>query len=319
MNMNTSLIRIAGALIESYIVVVLLALGLGLSFPQWFGPLSGFGTFFLQIIFLLSSLRLDLKALRSSFSDIPMLSLSALFMLILFPIAVYGVASLIAPQLLVPLILLAAMPSGMTSPLLAEIMGGNKELALALTLTTSFLAPFTVPFIINILLGATLTIDTWAMFLNLALVIFVPFIIGQIVRKPLCVVIAKTQQWFKPLSIILLCLLIAGAISRQASFIVSAIENASVLALLATLSVFIALLFIIGYLSFYWRSCNDRLTIAASLTFMNFTLAIHLAATFFPDPAILLSTVLVIIPWTLLFYPFKAVVRVFICPLPREY
>lgn len=315
--MNTSLFRFARTLIESYIAVVLLALALGLSFPQWFGTLSGFGMFFLQIIFFLSSLRLDLKGLISSFSDIPMLFLSALFMLILFPVAVYGIVFFLAPQLLVPLILLAAMPSGMTSPLLAEIMGGNKELALTLTLTTSFLAPFTVPFVMSILVGTAVAIDVWAMFANLTLVIFVPFIIGQVVRKPLHGAIAKTQQWFKPLSIILLGLLIAGALSHQTSFIISTLESTSAFMLLVILSVFIALLFVVGYLSFFWRSCNDRLTIAVSLTFMNFTLAIHLAATFFPDPAILLPTVLIIIPWALLFYPFRTAVRAFICPLPH--
>lgn len=309
--------RITGlflALLESYFFIVVIALIAGLLFSQTFVLLNPYTTLFLQIIFFLTSLKLDPKEMLKEAHDIKMIVLSTVFMLLALPTITYLVVSVIAPPLAIPLMLLAAMPSGMTSPLLAEVVGGKQSLALILTISTSLLAPFTIPFVIQLFAGTAVTVSAVTMFTTLFMVIVIPFAIAQIVRHFLHRHITATFFTFKPISIVLLGLLIAGAVAKQAPFIMSTLGVVTVFHLLA-LSIFIGLLLLVGYYIAFWRNCSDRLTVSVCLTFLNFTLAIYLASSFFPDPSVLTLSVLVIFPWALALLPYKYIVRKWVCPI----
>jgi predicted Na+-dependent transporter len=108
------------------------------------------------------------------------------------------------------------MPSGMTSPLLVEVVKGNTGLALVLTLTTALLAPFTIPLIIQTLAGTAVTVSALTMFGKLAIVIILPFALAQLVRHFWRRHLKITFFTFKPISLIFLGLLIAGEIAKQA-------------------------------------------------------------------------------------------------------
>lgn len=298
-------------LAQSYLFIVVLALGAGLLFPKQLIHLAPFTTLFLQIVFFLTSLKLEPKNIFKHAKDWRVLVVANLFMLIVLPVAVFFLANLLVPSLAVALMLLAAMPSGMTSPLLVEVVKGNTGLALVLTLTTALLAPFTIPLVIQVLAGTAVTVSALTMFGKLAFVIILPFGLAQLVRHFWHRHLKVTFFTFKPISLVLLGLLIAGEIAKQAWVITNGF-GASLLIQLLILTVFIALLWIAGYAVIFWRPAKDRLTSAVCLTFMNFTLAIYLAGNFFPDPNVLLSAVLIIFPWALLLLPFKYALQRFL-------
>ncbi|MBU1032480.1 MAG: bile acid:sodium symporter [Patescibacteria group bacterium] len=302
------------SLVQSYLFIIIIALGAGLTFPDKAIVLAPFTTLFLQIVFFLTSLKLDPKLIFKATKDYKMLLATNIFMLLLLPAVVFLLVDPFVPALAIVLLLLSAMPSGMTTPLLTEVVGGNTGLALVLTLTTSLLAPITVPLVISIFAKTAVTVSAFTMFWSLVKVIIVPFILAQIVRHFFHKHIKFTFFTFKPISLLLLGLLIAGEVARQAWVIVNGIGTHIIL-LLIVLFIFTALLFVAGYFVSFWRPCQDRLTIAVTLTFMNFTLAIYLAGNFFSDPNVLLASVLVIFPWTLMLLPFKTIVRRYVCPI----
>lgn len=295
-------------LIESYFFVILLALGFGLLLPEKALTLTPYSTLLLQIIFFLTSIKLDVKQIIKDIKDIRMIVTGLVLMLIVFPIAIFYLSQILAPDLAIPLLLLAAMPTGMTAPLLAEIVGAKPGMAIIFTLFTSLLAPISVPFIIFLLARTSVSVNALTMAWSLVLVIVLPFLLAQIFRFFLHEKIKTTYYTFKPISIILLGLLIAGVSAKQADML---LVNFSfhVVRQLIVLFALLILLFLAGYLSIYWRDKRDRLTVAISLTFLNFTLAIYLASQFFEDPQVLLATILVIFPWTLLLIPFKYAVN----------
>lgn len=296
-----------GRLFTSYLFVVSAALAVGLLFADRIAVLTQFTTFFLQAIFFLSSLKMETRKILKDMRDVGLVIVVNAFMLIILPIAVFFVAKTVAPSLAVPLLLLAAMPSGMTTPLLAEVVGGRQSLALVLTVSSSLLAPLTIPLVIDIFASTAVDVDVYGMFVKLVLVIVVPFVIAQMFRALLFRQIAATQSAYKPLSIGILGLLIAGAVAKQATVILGNL-NGTMLAQLGALSLFLIALLAGGYFLAHRKSRTDRLTVAVSVTFMNFTLAIYLADAFFADPNVLLASVLVIFPWVLLLIPFKYVV-----------
>ncbi|MBI4262469.1 bile acid:sodium symporter [Candidatus Uhrbacteria bacterium] len=302
------LFRFFFLLLESYIVIAMLALGAGILFPTQTALLSPWVTLLLQIIFFLSSLKIDVREVLRVIRDVQLLVVACVYMLIVLPIILYGLTMVIAPQLAIAFMLLAAMPAAMSAPLFVEIIGLTPSLALVLTTVTSLLAPFTVPFVVWLLLGATVQVDAMGMFLALLTVIIVPFVIAQVVRWLWPRGIHFTAFALKPVSIILLGLLITGVVAQQAAAITAGLTGALLPALVALFVFFIAL-HGVGYLLFFWKSESDRLTISVCLTYMNFTLAIYLAGRFFNTPDVVLPVVLSVIPWTLLLIPFQWVTR----------
>lgn len=291
-------------LIESYIFVLFAALGAGLFLSGYTIYLTPYSTLLLCVIFFLSSLKINLKEIGKDIKDVRMLVVVNVWMLIVLPIVAYMATSVVAPDYAIAFMLLAAMPAGMTSPLLAEVIGGRESLALVLTVTTSLLAPLTVPLMVGLMAGTSVTVGFWTMFLSLAKVIFIPFAAAQIFRwlwpKQVAVLAPKS----KILSILLLGLLIAGIVAKQADTILGGL-NGPYLMVIVLLFVLFALFHILGYFTVFWRSKSDRVTITLCVTYLNFTLAIYLAGLYFTDPKVIVPVVLSVLPWSLYMIPFK--------------
>lgn len=302
--MDMMLLNYFRVLLESYVFILLLSLTIGLLLPQYAILFAPYGTFFLGIIFFLSALKIDLKEILKYLKDKKMVVAVNFVMLIGLPVVVYYAMLFIYPDLAIAFLLLAAMPAGMTSPLLSEICGGKQSLALVLTISTSLLAPFTVPLMVGFLAGATVQVDTLGMFLSLVKVIFIPFILANFVKYFWHHKIKATYYTFKPISTILLGLLIMGIVAKQAETILGGL-NVTFLIEVAALFVLFAFFHAVGYYTVWWRKRDDRVTITICLTYLNFTLAIFLAGKFFDDPRIVVPVVLSVLPWSLLIIPFK--------------
>jgi len=282
---------------QAYLITAVVSLLIGLFVPQAH-VLVAVNTLLLQIIFFLSCLKIEPKIVLSHLKDWRFLLLANLMMLLGFPTIVWLLGLPWHSDFGFALFLLAAMPVGMTAPLLVEIAGGKQSIAMVLTVTTSLLAPFTVPLLTKLLFGAHISVDVMNMFKQLVMVIFIPFALALIVRAIVPKTIDKVKTKTKPLSTLLLGLLIIGAVSNQASSILSLSSNLGrFLVILIGLYAFYLALHLAGYFVFWWKSREDKQTASISLTYMNFTLAIFLASQFFHEPGILLTLVLSIIPW----------------------
>ncbi len=295
---------------ENHFIIVGLALVLGILYGDYFSQYSYLSTIFLAMIFFLSSLKIDLKIVRKYLNDKLMLAVVNIFMLLLLPILVYYITNAIYPPLAIAFLLLAAMPAGMTAPLLAEISGGKQSLALVLTVTTSLLAPITAPFIIKTVAGTSVDVSFWAMFITLATVIYIPFIFAQIVKRFWQSAIDRISISFKPISVILLGLLIMVVIAKQSEPIISGFKNGgdSIIYIIA-LFIFFFILHILGYFTLFWKSHQSKITICVCLTYMNFTLAIELANKFFTEPNVVIPVVFSVIPWAIMLIPYKYIMR----------
>jgi BASS family bile acid:Na+ symporter len=299
------------SIVESYLFVLIAALLVGVFVPQS-RALVAWNILFLQIIFFLSSMKLDWKRFATQIRDWKTVLVSGAVMLIGFPLLVrlglFWLPDSAAP-IAFAFFLLAAMPSGMTSPLLVELVDGNQPLALVITITTSLLAPFTVPLLVQLAYGTSIYVNALDMFRTLALVIFLPFAVAVIVKYLAPKVAAKVAPKTKPLSTILLGLLIAGAVAPHGARIIAAVQTdiLGFLLLIVALFAFFAALHVLGFYAAWWKKRHDRQTVSICLTYMNFTLAIFLAGTYFPNTDIVLTLVLSILPWATLLPVWKRV------------
>lgn len=285
-------------------LIPLLALISGLLFPNVFIPFSRFSAALVAGIFFITTLKMDLQGVLREFKDIRLLALETSLMLVIFPAVTYFVASTFFNTLAVPLMLLAAMPAGMSSPLLTDLVGGRRNLAIVLTFLTSILAPLTIPLVIKILIGSEVSLDYMSMATSLSIVIVMPLIVAQIVQRATPHLVAKTSWAHRPLSVLLLSLIIGGAVADQSVPILTSIRTGDAWNKLVILFLSFALFFVIGYIAPRWRRHTDKLASAVCLAYMNFSLAIYIAEIYFPQEKVLVPLALSVLPWTLTFIPF---------------
>lgn len=291
-------------LIESYLAVSIISIAAAFIWPNTLKQLSGLSTLFLQIIFFFSTLKIDLRQVWAAMADYKAMLDVNFYMLAGLPIATYFVAKLLAPDLVVPLVLLAAMPTAMSTPLFVQIVKGNVSYALVLTVTTSLLAPFTIPLVIKFLLGSVVEVDVFSMMLKLMYVIFIPFILSQAYKATFDKKLRLTQFKFKGISIVLLGLLIAGIIANN----VAQLKQISVFTLLyylLVMAIFYIALHLIGYYLVFWKDGVDRMTTAIAATYMNFVLALYLAGKYFNSVEVVIPLIISILPWTILLIPYQ--------------
>ncbi len=285
---------------RSYLLVAIAALVFGLLAPSVAGIFSSLTTLFLAVIFFLTALKLDFKEVINYLRDWRMVAEVNALMLLIIPIVVFYVMRWLEPSLAMPFVILAAMPTAMTAPLIVDFMGGRQSLALVITATTSLFAPFTIPLVIQFVAGAQITVSFLDMFFTLAKVIFIPFILAELVKylwPQISKIIIKSSSY---VSVILLGLIIAAVTSRQADTIIASAAGGQALSWLVWLVAFFLLLHVLGYVVIFWRSVQDRFTISVCLTYMNFLLAIYLVDNFFPQLAVELPVILSVVPWALL-------------------
>lgn len=290
---------------DASVSVLLFALVLGLALPEIFSPFQAQSTFLLQVIFFLTSLRIGFQGVWIELQSWKTLLWITSWMLLFLPVMVFFLVEPFFPILTLPLLLLAAMPVGMTTPLLTQLLQLNTSLALSLTLLTSLLAPFTVPLLVSIFAGsAGRIIEIEHLFITLIQVIIVPFVFAQILRWLAPRWIGATRGWHKPTSLFFVGLLIAAVAGRYHEALLARFTVEHGLGLLV-MSLFFLLTHLIGYWIVWWRSREDRLTITFSMVYMNFTLAIFIAEKFFGDPSIIFYTILSIIPWNISMFMFQ--------------
>lgn len=263
-------------------MVVLLGIVLGLLFPTFFSPLNEYTTQLLILVFFFSSLRLSLDEIINYGKDWRLLFVTAFFMLILMPFALYLPVRAFAYDWSVALLIMGAMPTGMTIALVAEFFGGKTSLALVITAVTSLLAPITIPIVTKIALGQAVPIPMFQMFWSLFLTIVIPFILAMVLKQRIPKRIEAHDGLWRNVSVAAFGLLILGitASSALGTPVTISLQDWAVLAFVLP---WLAMLIWVAYHIVPWRKPSERMTVALCMLYLNNTLALYVADKFFRD------------------------------------
>jgi BASS family bile acid:Na+ symporter len=263
-------------------MVVLLGIVLGLVFPQTFAPLNEYTTQLLILVFFFSSLRLSLDEIINYGKDWRLLFVTAFFMLILMPFALFLPVLPFSYDWAVALLIMGAMPTGMTIALVAEFFGGKTSLALVITAVTSLLAPISVPIVTKIALGQAVPIPMFEMFWSLFLTIVIPFILAMVLKRRVPKRIEAHDALWRNISVAAFGLLIMGitAATSTGNPITFTWRDAVILAFVFP---WLALLIWTAYHIAPWRRPSERMTVALCMLYLNNTLALYIADKFFRD------------------------------------
>ncbi len=291
------------SLAHIYILVLASSLAIGLFLPTQGSLLYPFVTYFLGAIFFFSALKLHLQDVVETAHEWKTITLVTVIKLILIPIIVYGLASLLIPHVAFAFLLLSVMPTAMTAPLFTTMAHGKQSLSLVLSIITSLIVPISAPLMIRFLVPASVSIDIANMGIRMALVIIIPILAAEFIKHATPHVATAITKLSRGGSLIALGLLLIGVISIHASTIIDTLIRHPFTYLLPLCALFI-IIHAIGYFLFSWLSYKKRIAATVSIAYMNFTLAIYIATTFFPSPEVVLPIIISAIPWSIAIIPF---------------
>ena len=260
----------------------------------------------LGMMLFLVFLKIDsLKILENIRNYKLMIYISVVYMIII-PVFFFFSFSIFNPDLAIGILLLTAMPSGVSTPALTDIAKGNVPLSMSLTIVSQMISPFTVPLLFWLINLHGHSVDKLLMLKDMAIIVFLPMILSQVIKKYFPLTIKKTQYLFTSLNVLLLFAFVILAIASQRNYI---LENpVGMVWKIAVLYLVFILLHIIGYLICFKQNKENRIAVAIGAAYMNNGMAIVLAASYF-KPEVLVLMVLSELPWNTLLAPFKKVIN----------
>jgi BASS family bile acid:Na+ symporter len=162
---------------KDYILIIVLygSLIFGVFFPQISEKISPYIKYLMMTMLFLSFIKISPKDVGNALvSNWAGLILGIALRLFIAPGIAFYVTLLIYPPLALPILLLAGVSTGVSSPFFTSLCKGNISYCLVMAVSTSLIVPMSLPFMVNILAESTLDYDLVAMAIFLAMIIFVP-------------------------------------------------------------------------------------------------------------------------------------------------
>ena len=286
------------------LVLVVISTGVvAVTFPDFGSRFGGLPFYCLMALFFLSYLSMDIASIRKALKDYPArLVLFTVMKLAILPVIVYSAFHFVAPKYALSALLLTGVSTGVTAPLISNMVRGNSALVLVAVVITSALAPFTLPAVIKIAVAKEVATSFLSMLWTLATVIFIPVIIVEIIRYLLPRLVAPILKINFPLSLLLFTLMTLGVFYRYTHFF----EKEPYVIIIATLVAFVlAIIYcVVGILFFYKESVENHLSGAIMLANINNVLVIVFSSEFF-GPVEPLVAAMYVLPFFVIVIPLR--------------
>lgn len=234
------------------------------------------------------------------------MSLYVLMNMIVIPLVFFYSINLFNDKFAVGIMLLASMPAAIASPAFTDIVNGNSALSASLVIITSITAPLSVPLLFWITNANDFSIHTLWLFKDLALIIFIPMFISQIVKRFLPRFLTGKYHLFTSINVLILSLMVYTVMGAQRNVILNDFET--ILWKIGFLYLIFIVLHFFDYLIGFKEDKKGKIATTITSAYRNNGMAIVLAAIYF-DPSILVLMILSELPWNTLLVPFKKVIH----------
>lgn len=166
------------------VLVIFSSMLAGILFPESASVFQPYPLYLMMFLLFLSFLPIELNDIRHLIrNNGPTVLWLACFKMILLPVLVYFLFLQIAPAYAIGALLLTGVSTGVVAPFISGLAGANGPLVLVMVVITSFSVPFTLPALVKVLLEQEITISLLHMMRMLLLVIVIPVIIVETMKR----------------------------------------------------------------------------------------------------------------------------------------
>lgn len=283
-------------------VLIVLALALSFLYPDPGLFLAPFVSYLLMLLMFLSLLKIRIRDVVMQLQHGKEILILLLIIHVGTPFCVFLLEPFLQLELYLGLLLISAMPSGISVVFLSKLFGGIPEKALPITAISHIITPVTVPLIVLLFAGREIEISAWHMTLTLIKLIGIPYLAAWIVRRS--VFIEPLNKYSMVSSQILLFVLLIGLISPLVPLI---IDNTHLLPMIIVVSIIMTACFFWGSYRI-GKTRKDHITFGITGSFKNFTLATVVAVSLF-TPLASLPVIVYAVTNNLLLVPLEIILR----------
>ncbi len=291
------------------LIVIFSSMSAGVLFPEvglYFQP---YPLYFMMSLLFLSFLSLELAQVGKTFlKNFSMTVWLTFFKLLLLPAVVFFVLKAVYPKFAISGMLLSGVSTGVVAPFIATLVRSNAALVLVMVVTTSLLVPFTLPLLAKLFLGKALEISLFAMIRVLAMIVFVPVIAVEILRKWIPAAAGFLMKRRYPISLVIFAAINLGVFSKYGEYfrqrpgiLLSSTSMALVLG---------GIFFVLGLASAWKAGPEDRIASAIAALNINNVLIIVFASRFF-GPLEATVAAMYMIPFFLVIFPMRIFEHIF--------
>jgi len=262
------------------ILVIVFSAVTGIGLPvaaPFFAPLMLYGV---MMSLFISFIPLDFKVLvRIVWQRKGAIIWYAIAHQLIFPSLSYLLFQLIAPDYAFAALLLTGTAVGASAPFMAYLMGANVGFVTVLTVTTSFLLPFSLPLTVQFWGGTTIDISLIDMMLTLARMILIPAFIAFIVQRFVPAFAQTVIRYGYILGMAAMYISMTAVFFRYAPELTSSYQLVKEGLIVSFIASFLLILF--GWLSGLFYSPDIRQLYVISSVFINSVVVIVISAQFF--------------------------------------
>jgi len=262
------------------LVVVLSSMAVGIIFPHFSSLFQALPIYCLMVLFALSYLSIELDAVWRTlkYHSRTILTFTVLKSLIL-PVVVFYVFDIFAPTYALASLLLTGVSTGVVAPFISNLVKGNSPLVLVVVVITSALVPITLPTLIHFVAAKHAELSLIAMVRMLMLVIFVPILVVEGLRRLTPALLKHLMNRQFPISLLLFAIINLGIFCRYSSLFKK--EPLIIIMASAVAVVLSAICCTVGILFFWKSSMENQLAGAVMLGNVNNVLVLVFASEFF--------------------------------------
>lgn len=262
------------------LVVLFSSMVAGILAPDFGAHFQPYPLYLMMAFFFLSLLPIRLDAiwdtLRKGWVFIAFLTAVKI---VLLPAAVYGLFHAVFPEYALGALLLTGISTGVVAPFISNLVGANSALVLVLVVVTSPLVPFTLPVLVKLLSEQAMALSLFAMIRMLALVVFIPVLVVEVLRRIVPRLLEAIDRRRFPISLVLFATINLAVFSKYSVYFHQ--RPSTILVATVVAGVLAAIYLGVGMILSRQRSLEDQLASAVSLGNMNNVLVIVFAARFF--------------------------------------
>ena len=290
-------------LVKNTWLVIFLAIVMSFVVPSFGVILKPYLSLFLMVLMFLSCLDIDLKEFVDSLKDFKVQLLVLAVVHLASPLVVLiFLKGFLSEEIFLGLILASVIPAGRASVFLVSIYGGKPETALVISSISNALSPIVVPVLVWLFAKTSIEINPMEMGTTIMWLVAVPILAAILVRwMGLAKYLVKQASG---LSVIFLFLIIIGIISPIRQVILDNWGKSIWL-----------ILIVIGLISFdFWlgwiigKTKEDKITLAVTSSYKNYTLGTLVALTLF-NPVVALPSIIYTITNNLMLVPIQMLTR----------
>jgi len=266
------------------LIIIISSIILGIYFPSWGIEISPIVPLLQSILIFLSTIKVDFRIYKKYMELLKPFFLGFFTCYIFIPILFFLVGlfllkmSIINFPLFVGIIITGTVPLAAGSTLVwSKELGGKVEITLLLIVTTILASPLITPSYIYIFLKDEINVNAQQMFLEMALIIFIPVLISILVKKKL------TKNLDSNLSFFVMGIIIYIAVSKSVERLDLVIDYLFVSIFLSLIFIIITLLFLTIFSNILKLKKEEKESIFIPSFFKNISLAIIVVSFFDPE------------------------------------